>query len=214
VKFRSRGDWRIEGCDSGPRVVIPTRPIWPVALFMAFWLCGWAAGEVSALKTLFGSEPWFAKGFMLFWLCGWTVGGAFAIVMFLATSGLARENVWRDGPDLCVRWSVLGFGWTRRFAASEMGPLSAPASAQRRTGSGEGGGLVVADDEGPLRPMVGEEPGGAPFRSGEESDGVRFSCAGKEVSVGKGLDAGQAARLAEVMALQFGLRLGSGPSGV
>lgn len=214
MKFRSRGDWRLEDSEAGPRVVIPTRPIWPVALFLAFWLCGWTAGEVSALKTLLGPGPLFAKGFILFWLCGWTVGGAFAWAIFLATAGLARESVWRDGPDLSVRWSIFGVGWTRRFAVAGMGPLSAPPPASKAPQPRPAGGLVVADDDGPLRPASAGAADGAAFRAGGESKGVRFSHAGKEVSVGLGLDEGQAARLAEVMALRFGLRLGSGPSGV
>src|SRR5688500_10729677 len=51
---------------------------WGVVGFLAFWLCGWAAGEVSALQSLarglgrvssveevFGAL--FLSGFMLFW---------------------------------------------------------------------------------------------------------------------------------------------------
>lgn len=212
--FRFRGDWRLEDSERGPRIVIPTRPIWPVAVFLGFWLAGWTAGEVSALKTLLGPGDWVGKGFIAFWLCGWSVGGAFAWAIFLATSGLAREAIWRDGPDLCVRWSVFGLGWTFRYAVAAMGPLSAPEPTPRSAAAGPGAGLVVADDDSPLRPRDRGEVSGSSFRAGGESKGVRFSHAGKESSVGVGLDEGQAARLAQTMALRFGLRLGSGPSGV
>lgn len=212
--FRSRGDWRLEDSEPGPRIVIPTRPIWLVAAFMGFWLMGWTAGEASALKTLFGPGTWASKSFIAFWLCGWTVGGVFAWAIFLATSGLVREVVSRDGPDLCVRWSVFGLGWTFRYAVAAMGPLCAPEPAPREKASGPGSGLVVADDDEPLRPRALGEASGSSFRAGGESKGVRFSYAGKEASVGKGLDEGQAARLAETMALRLGLRLADGSSGV
>lgn len=207
--MQARGDWRLEDSPSGARIVIPTRPVWPVALFLMVWLGGWTMGEVHAVKQLFtGGTPWFAKGFLLFWLTGWTVGGALAWVFFLGTCGLAVETVWRDGPDLCVRWGALGLGWTTRYAAASMGPLVAPepvaAAPAPPTG---GGGLVVAPDEGPLRPGRGGSLSGRLYRAGGISPGVRFSYAGAEKSVGQGLDEGQTARLAEVMALRFGLRL-------
>jgi hypothetical protein len=207
--FQARGDWRLEESASGARLVIPTRPVWPVALFLTVWLGGWTMGEVfAARQLLFGSEPWFAKGFLLFWLTGWTVGGAVAWAFFLGACGLARETVWRDGPDLCVRWGVWGLGWTTRYAATAMGPLVAPerVAEQSRPPTG-GGGLVVAPDEGPLRPGRAGSLSGALYRAGGLSPGVRFSYFGSEKSVGAGLDEGQAARLAEVMALRFGLRV-------
>lgn len=214
IELHGRGDWRLEDWEGGSRVVIPTRPVWPVALFLGAWLCGWTAGEVSALKTLFGPGDWAGKGFIAFWLCGWTVGGAFAWAIFLATSGLARESVWRDGPDLYVRWRVLGLGWTWRYAVAAMGPLMAPYVLTRPPPSSAGASLVVAPDDGALRRPEAENTSGRAFRAGVASKGIRFSYAGKDRGVGVGLDEGQAARLAEVLALRFGLRLGSGPSGV
>lgn len=208
LAFRTRGDWRLEDPPQGPRVVIPTRPIWPIALFLGFWLCGWTAGEVSAVTSLFKAGPLFGKGFLIVWLTGWTLGGALAWVIFLATIGLAREAVWRDGPDLCVRWSVLGLGWTSRYAVAALGPLAFPRPMTRTGTSPSGAALVVADDEAPLRPQEASEVTGSPFKAGGESDGVRFSHGSKERAIGAGLDEGQAARLAEVLALRFGLRLG------
>ncbi|TBR18953.1 hypothetical protein EPO15_14755 [bacterium] len=212
--FRTRGDWRLEDSPEGPRIVVPTRPVWPVAVFLGLWLAGWTAGEVSALQTVFGRGHWFDKGFILFWLCGWTVGGAFAWAIFLATSGLARETLWREGPDFCARWSVLGLGWTFRYAVAAMGPLAAPEPKARSGPALPAGALVVADGGEPLRPRALGTVSGADYAGGAESDGIRFRHAGKESAVAKGLDEGQAARLAEVLALRFGLRLGTGPSGV
>lgn len=54
-----------------------------VAAFLGFWLCGWALGEYSAIKSLLTHD----KGpnlFLLAWLGGWTVGGFFAGSAFLA----------------------------------------------------------------------------------------------------------------------------------
>lgn len=51
---------------------------YPAALFMLFWLGGWAVGEYMAAKELFTGDkmPLFGKLFLGFWLCAWTVGGA------------------------------------------------------------------------------------------------------------------------------------------
>lgn len=49
-----------------------------VALFLSFWLCGWAFGWISAANQLFSGGKG-AGPFLIIWLGGWTVGGVFAI---------------------------------------------------------------------------------------------------------------------------------------
>lgn len=145
----------------------------------------------------------------------WAVVGHSLCLPLFAAWGLARETVWREGPDLCMRHSCAGLTWwTWRYALTQVGPLQAPYRQPRALAASEGGGLVVSDDDRPLRPSETEADSGAAFRGGGVSDGVAFRCEGKHVSIGAGLDEGQAARLAEVLALRFGLRLGTGPSGV
>lgn len=204
-----RGDWRFEGEGDGGRFIIPTRPFWPVALFMLVWLGGWAAGEGSALRSILSEgSPWFAKAFLLFWLAGWTVGGAFAAVVLILTSGLARETLWRDGGDFCVGWGAFGLRWTRRFDIGRMGPVRAARPPRRGLEPGGGAALAVGGAEAALRPSSSESRTGGPWRAGERGAGVEFTVGEKTVSVGEGLDAGQAARLADQLALRFGLRRG------
>lgn len=50
-----------------------------VAAFLAFWLCGWAFGEIFVLGALLGGGLGGASLFLIGWLGAWTVGGAFAI---------------------------------------------------------------------------------------------------------------------------------------
>lgn len=48
-----------------------------VTAFMLFWLCGWAAGEVMAIKQLLAGN---IRLFTIGWLGAWTVGGAIAML--------------------------------------------------------------------------------------------------------------------------------------
>lgn len=202
-----RGDWVLENTPDGARIVIPTRPVWFVALFLLLWLGGWFAGETFALRSLFGDAPLAAKVFLVVWLAGWTAGGFAAGTAFLFVSGLAREVVWRDGPDLCLRWEVFGAGWTRRFPASGIGPLAVPAAPSPSAGPAVSGGkMAIGGSHEPLRPDVVSKTSGALWKAGDRTEGIRFSSGGKEVSIGAGLDAGQAVRLADILVSRFGLR--------
>lgn len=80
--------WRLRELPGGVRVNVPGPRLWPVAAFLALWLCGWAAGEVSAIRQLAReaarASPGGALGgaFLLIWLAGWTAGGAFCLGIF------------------------------------------------------------------------------------------------------------------------------------
>lgn len=62
-------------------IIIPTKKVWYLTMFLCLWMCGWCAGEFFAIRTLL--EP--SKNdnsvnlFMLIWLTGWTFGGLIAI---------------------------------------------------------------------------------------------------------------------------------------
>jgi len=43
LKTRS---WTLEETTDGPRVVIPAPSLWPVSIFLGFWLYGWTEGEL------------------------------------------------------------------------------------------------------------------------------------------------------------------------
>lgn len=68
----------------GLEISIPAKRNGFIVVFLGFWLCGWAMGEIFAIggvSGLFGEER--GPGlFLLFWLGGWTVGGFFAIRTF------------------------------------------------------------------------------------------------------------------------------------
>src|SRR4051794_29139443 len=73
---------------------------WVMVGFLAFWLCGWAAGETFALGTLLAwlgvpvgrlqlDHAGFsvaAAAFILFWLTLWTLGGLAALYTLLRTA--------------------------------------------------------------------------------------------------------------------------------
>lgn len=125
----SSRDWSLEETSEGPRVVIPSPCLWPLALFFSVWLAGWTAGEMSAAKALWQiiktADGWGALlpgGFLLVWLSGWTVGGVFAWGIFLF-SLYGRETVTVRGNKLCIRpETFLGLGWTWKFDIPGMTP--------------------------------------------------------------------------------------------
>lgn len=223
TSFRLRGVWRVEGAGAETKVVIPWRFQASPAVFWACVLAAWAYGGVVLVKPfLLWSNAGLNGAILVPFLAAvlatlfiWVLVGHSLCFPLFAACGLARETVWRDGADLCVSRRCAGMSWwTWRYAVVDIGPLSAPARQPRARLGAEGGGLVVSGDDRPLRPDAEEDGSGAAFRGGGVSDGVAFLCEGRRVSVGAGLDEGQAARLAEVLALRFGLRLGTGPSGV
>jgi len=102
------------------------------AAFLAFWLCGWAAGEAFALYVLVnglralltgspptgGDEPKnigaavAVGGFLLIWLAFWTIGGLAAIRELLRS--LWAEDCLSVQPDGLLVTSRLGPFVTRR----------------------------------------------------------------------------------------------------
>jgi hypothetical protein len=112
--------WSVEEGPEGARFVVTGLRLWPIAVFMSFWLCGWTAGEVSVLHQLFrGETPGFASVFLLFWLAGWTVGGVFAWAICLY-SLFGREVILVGAGRFRLRWQALAFYWTREFSPDEI----------------------------------------------------------------------------------------------
>lgn len=118
---------KIEEVPEGLVITIPTRKHWFIILFVGFWLCAWAVGEMFVgrivLYGLFGGDaPWKEAEsavsiglfvFILAWLGCWTVGGLFAMyawvwntagrqVVTVGVDGVRIENVipmWRRGKE-------------------------------------------------------------------------------------------------------------------
>lgn len=76
----------------GLRIVVPARRRILIALFLSFWLCGWAFGWIAAFTTLASGSAGSGGLFLIFWLCAWTVGGMFAI-SFVAWMLAGKEVV-------------------------------------------------------------------------------------------------------------------------
>jgi hypothetical protein len=104
-------------------IEIPARRNWFVILFLGFWLCGWALGEVMVpIKFFGGGVPAPAALFSLVWLGAWTLGGATAITIFAwMLAGREVITVTRDG--LSIRRQVRGFGHTRTYDIAHLSRL-------------------------------------------------------------------------------------------
>jgi len=78
-----KGRSKIEDAPCGLRITIPAKKNYFLILFLAFWLVGWAFGEVTVIAQVLNSESDAPKLFMLAWLGAWTVGGAFAVYVWI-----------------------------------------------------------------------------------------------------------------------------------
>lgn len=144
----------IQDTPLGLEIVVTPQRVWPVLLFLSFWLCGWAAGETAALKSLFVSKtPLPARLFLLVWLTGWTAGGGFALALCLWMMG-GRERITVNALRLIVAYEVFGKGWGREYELAKIKNLrlasddpAAPAAAGARAKLGKTGRLAF-DVEG------------------------------------------------------------------
>ncbi|HTU66528.1 MAG TPA: hypothetical protein VMF52_11305 [Steroidobacteraceae bacterium] len=141
----------VNDVSEGLEVAIPARRNWFLILFLAFWLCGWFAGESSAIVQLAGDETRGDRAFLLFWLCGWTVGGVVVIAIWLwNVAGV--ERVTFTPSEIRVRRGVGGLGYSKEYDLAHASSLRVsppvmnfltPRSSMRFWGVG--GGLMVFD---------------------------------------------------------------------
>lgn len=104
----------------GLEIVVSVQRVWPLLLFLSFWLCGWAAGEAAAVKALFHSKtPIPARLFLLVWLTGWTAGGGFALALWLWMLG-GRERITADALRIKVAYELFGKGWVREYEMAKI----------------------------------------------------------------------------------------------
>lgn len=194
--FKTRS-WTLEETSDGPRVVIPAPVLWPVSIFLGFWLCGWTAGEVSAAKALWQlartAQAWPALlpgAFLLFWLAGWTLAGIFTWGIFLF-SIQGREVVSLNGGVLRVRLeTLLGLGWSWRFQVAEM---AAPR-------------LLVLPLTGKNLDAARAAGGGLPAYSG-----IALGAGARSWRLGLGLDEAGAKNLLHTLTSRFGLPRAAAP---
>jgi hypothetical protein len=93
---------------------IPSAKNWFLILFIGFWLCAWAFGEVSVIHQLAAGNANGAGLFMFGWLGAWTVGGCAAIYFWLFTMA-GHEIVSLTPTSLAIRRDILGFGRSSEY---------------------------------------------------------------------------------------------------
>ena len=59
------------------KIIIPAKTNYFTSIFLTFWLCGWAFGEVTAITSIV--KGGIEAPFLLVWLAGWTLGGGFVL---------------------------------------------------------------------------------------------------------------------------------------
>jgi hypothetical protein len=137
---------------SGLGLLIPPKRNWFIILFMGFWLCLWAAGEIMVpIQFLKGEIPGITEVFVLAWLGVWTVGGAFAIYLWLWNL-MGRQIITMHGDTLTARRDMGGYGFSKEYDLTHVRDLRVSArgsNAWDYSASleflGLGGGLVAFD---------------------------------------------------------------------
>jgi hypothetical protein len=112
------------------RITIPARTPIFMTLFMAFWLAGWAVGEIMVSRQLlFGEMNGNAAGslFMTAWLAAWTLGGAWAATLLLWNLA-GKEVIELNSTMLRRRKQVPVFGRSREYAVANIANLRAAAA--------------------------------------------------------------------------------------
>ncbi len=106
----------IDAIPDGLRITMPVPSMGCVSVFLGVWLVVWAAGEFTAIASLFALGTSFAPGslFLLIWLAGWTTAGVFAAAS-LAMSLAGREIVTIAGGVIRRRAEAFGLGLSWRY---------------------------------------------------------------------------------------------------
>jgi hypothetical protein len=167
----------------GLEIVMPAPRIWPVVVFLGFWLVGWATGEVFALRQILSPAPAPAKAFLAVWLAFWTFGGTAALSICVWM--LAGHERVRLRPDaLTLQREAFGLGPVkvyeldriRELTAQVLPPITAVAMAH---------GAPAPDGE----LVVSPQKAGAVLRViGIGGPGITFRYDGKPVRFGVALD--------------------------
>jgi hypothetical protein len=123
--------YTLEHTSDGIRAVVRSRKNWFVILFISFWLCGWFAGESTAIAQVLGHPLWSKgqpTGFLGIWLLFWSFGGVAAFATLLWQFA-GREVIALNSMTLIHRIEALGLGRTRSYLASEIRDLRASTSS-------------------------------------------------------------------------------------
>ena len=146
--------YRVTVTDSpgGLGLLIPPKRNWFISLFMGFWLCMWAVGEIMIPILFFKGEiPGITEIFILAWLGAWTIGGGVAIYLWIWNL-MGRQIITMHGQTLTTRRDIGGYGFDKEYDLTQIRDLRVSAmgrSAWDYSGIleflGLGGGLVAFD---------------------------------------------------------------------
>ncbi len=136
----------------GLGLLIPPKRNWFIILFMGFWLCMWAAGEIMVpIQFLKGEITGISEVFVLAWLGVWSAGGAFAVYLWLWNL-MGRQIITMHGDTLTTRRDIGGYGFSKEYDLTHVRDLRVSArgsNAWNYSASleflGLGGGLVAFD---------------------------------------------------------------------
>ena len=140
-----------------------------IAAFLIVWLCGWAAGWLSAAREITTAGRAGASGgaFLIFWFAGWTIAGGFAIMCLWKilrpsvpeTLILMKPRLIYDSgvQPLPVMW---GYGrqtdfWKKMFAKRRRFEFSLAEMATIKLRDTEGDNRLTVD-HGPDRVDIGK----------------------------------------------------------
>ena len=151
---------------NGLRFTIPSRKLWFGMLFSAFWLIGWAVGEIIVAAILIGglfyliidgfpaditlSDYIQVAVFLTAWLAFWTYGGISAI-RSLAWELTGKEIITLTHDFLIVEYKAMGTKQAKEYQMNHLDciRLNFPAASQKRTfftGPKEGAIAMNYDD--------------------------------------------------------------------
>lgn len=174
----------------GLELVIPAPRIWPVVIFLALWLAGWATGEVFALRQILSPAPVQAKVFLAVWVAFWTLGGAAALSICVWML-VGHERV-RLRPDaLTIQREACGLGPTRAYELDRVLNLRAqPMPSLTEV-------TVAPSAQAPdgRRSVPAEQVKAVMRVVGIGGPGISFTYAGKPVRFGVALDPREAQML-------------------
>jgi hypothetical protein len=117
------------------------------ALFLLFWLGGWAVGVYWAADAArLHSTPWSGRAFIMAWLGAWLVGGIFvwASLFSMLVAMVGIERVAFDFDGLVHTRSALGFSRTRTYPIRQVSTFQYRSSPYGSFGGFPGtGGLTM-----------------------------------------------------------------------
>lgn len=173
----------VNDSSDGLELVIPAPRIWPVVIFLAIWLAGWATGEWFALRQILSPAPLPAKLFLAVWVAFWTLGGVAALSICVWML-VGHERV-RLRPDaLTIQREACGLGPTRVYELDRVlnlraQPMPSLTEVAVAPGAQAPDGKLTVPAEQVKRVMRVAGIGGP---------GISFTYAGKPVRFGVALD--------------------------